>query len=105
MPKAFGEFLRAQRKNWQNELSEFRNHFLEHRQEEPDKYKDFYQAENVEALFDSAWRTTVEILVILIGKHFPPYVGLEEIPVSERVGTPPRRFRFIFLGPGPAVQP
>jgi hypothetical protein len=101
VPKAFGEFLRVGRKNWQNELSDFRNHFLEHRQEEPAKYKDFYQPENAEALFDTAWRTTVEILVILLAKHFPPSVGLAEIPSAERSGTPPRRFQFVLLGPTP----
>ena len=62
----FGDFLRTQRKNWQNELSHFRNHFLEHRREEPEKFVDFYKPENAEALFVSVWRTTADILVTLL---------------------------------------
>jgi hypothetical protein len=91
----FGDHLRTQRTNWQNELADFRNHFLEHRQEEPEKFKDFYQPSNAEALFDAVWRTTADILVTLLATHLPPGVGLVEIPVAERTGQTLRRFRFV----------
>jgi len=91
----FGDHLRTQRTNWQNELGDFRNHFLEHRQEEPEKYKIFYQPDSAEALFDSVWRTTADILVMLLAMHLPPGVGLEEIPVAERTAQNPRRFRWV----------
>jgi hypothetical protein len=91
----FGDHLRTQRTNWQNKLADFRNHFLEHRQEEPEKINDFYQPSIAEALFDSVWRTTADILVTLLVMHLPPGVGLVEIPVAERTGQAPRRFRFV----------
>ena len=31
----FGDHLPTQRNNWANDFTDFRNHFLEHRQEEP----------------------------------------------------------------------
>jgi hypothetical protein len=31
----FGDHLPNQRNNWENDFTDFRNHFLEHRQEEP----------------------------------------------------------------------
>jgi hypothetical protein len=91
----FGDHLRAQRTNWQNDLAEFRNHFLEHRQDEPDKFRDFYQPERAEALFDAVWRTTADILVTILAMHLPPGVGLIEIPVAQRSSENPRRFRFV----------
>jgi hypothetical protein len=91
----FGDHLRAQRANWQNDLADFRNHFLEHRQEEPEKYKIFYQPDSAEALFDSVWRTTADILVTLLAMHLPPGVGLMEIPVAQRSAQNPKRFSFV----------
>jgi len=96
----FGDHLRTQRRNWQNELADFRNHFLEHRQEEPEKYKVFYQPGSAEALFDSVWRTTADILVTLLAMLLPPGVGLVEIPVAERTGQTPRRFCFVLPSHG-----
>jgi hypothetical protein len=95
VPPGFGDHLRTQRTNWQNELADFRNLFLEHRQEEPEKFTDFYQPDNAEALFDSVWRTSADILVMLLALHLPQGVGLVEIPVAERTAQNPRRFRWI----------
>jgi hypothetical protein len=89
------EHLRAQRINWQNNLADCRNHFLEHRKEEPEKFTDFYVPSYAEALFDAVWRTIADILVVLLALNLPPRVGLVEIPISERSGPLFRRFRFV----------
>ncbi len=94
-PQGFGDHLRTQRTNWQSDLADFRNLFLEHRQEEQEKFSVFYQPESAEALFDSVWRTTADILVMLLAIHLPPGVGLEEIPATERTAQNPRRFRWV----------
>jgi len=95
VPQGFGDHLRTQRTNWQNDLADFRNLFLEHRQEEPEKFSVFYQPESAEALFDSVWRTTADILVMLLAIQLPPGVGLEEIPATKRTAQNPRRFRWV----------
>jgi len=95
VPPWFGHHLRNQRTNWQNDLADFRNLFLEHRQEEPEKFRIFYQPDSAEALFDSVWRTTADILVMLLAMRLPLGVGLVEIPVAERTAQNPRRFRWV----------
>jgi hypothetical protein len=95
VPPGFGDHLRTQRANWQNDLAHFRNLFLEHRQEEPEKFKIFYQPDSAEALFDSVWRTAADILVMLLALHLPQGVWLVEIPVAKRTAQNPRRFRWV----------
>jgi hypothetical protein len=95
VPRGFDNFLRFQRHNWQNELCDFRNHFLEHRREGPERFADFYQPENAEALFNTVWRTIAEILVVLLATRLPPGVYLGEIPVAQRAKQNPRRFRWV----------
>ena len=91
----FGDFLRAQRSGWQNELSDFRNNYLEHRKRGPEAYPDFYKPDEAEGLFDAVWRTIAEILVMFLAMNMPPGTGFVEIPVAERTGNPVRRFRFV----------
>jgi hypothetical protein len=95
LPSWFGDHLRDQHKNWQNDLADFRNHYLEHREEEPDRFQVFYQAEAAEAFFYCVWRTTADILVVLLSMNLFPGLGLDEIPVAERSALNPRRFRFV----------
>jgi hypothetical protein len=99
--REFGEGLRTLRTNWQTNFGNFRNHYLEHRQEEPDKYKDFYLPNFAEALFDTVWRTIVDILAMFLAMRLPPGFCLEEIPIRERCGDPPRRFRLVLGGKAP----
>ncbi len=101
IPIEFGENLRTVRTNWQADLADFRNHYLEHRNEESDQYKDFYRPEFAEQLFDTVWRTIVDILAMFLTMNLPQGVGLVEIPVGERTGQPPRRFRFVLGGATP----
>jgi hypothetical protein len=93
------DHLRNQRNNWQNGLANFRNHFLEHRKEGPEKFGKYYKPGQVEVLFDSAWRTMADILPVVIESHFSPSHSIEEIPANERDPLRRRRFRFVLLGP------
>jgi hypothetical protein len=95
VPRGFDDFLRNQRKSWQNELCDFRNLFLEHRKEGPERFADFYEPDNAEALFDPVWRTIAEILVVLLAMRLPPGVWLGEVPVAQRTEQNPRRFRWV----------
>ncbi len=100
-----GDHLRLQRSNWQNGLSKFRNHFLEHRKEEQTKFAKYYQPGQAEVLFDSVWRTMADIFPVFIESHFPSSFSIEEIPVNDRVPIMRRRFRFVRLGAPPAPSP
>lgn len=91
------DHLRNQRTNWQNGLSKFRNHFLEHRKEEQNKFGKYYQPGEAEVLFDSAWRTMSDVLAVCIESHFPASFSIEEIPMAERIPIMQRRFRFVRL--------
>lgn len=93
------DHLRNQRKNWQNGLANFRNHFLEHRKEGAEKFAKYYKPGQAEVLFDSAWRTMADIFPVFIESHFSPLHSIEEIPMNERDPVRRRRFRFVLLGP------
>ena len=54
------------RNTWQNDLSKFRNSFVEHQQAERREFSKFYDPELVEELFFAAWRTIVNIFVMLM---------------------------------------
>jgi len=95
IPPGFGEHLRHQRATWQSALAEFRNQFLEHRQEEQTKFRAFYQPQASEALFDSVWRTIVDTLVMAMSLKVYPGFQLAEYPADQRTEANPRRFCYV----------
>ncbi len=95
----FGKKMREQRENWQNELGNFRNHYLEHKKEEISKYQKFYTPQHAEFLFDTVWKLIADTLVMLIAARFPPMISIEEIPEAERDPKARRRFRYISNAP------
>ena len=88
------EYLRQTHTKWQNDLADFRNKFLEHRNGERSDYAKFYQPQFTEALFSAVWRTIVEILVMLLGLRLPPGVYLIEQDPNEPGPRWPNRFQY-----------
>jgi len=98
VPDGFEKFVRDTRAGWQNELASFRNEFLEHRQGDRSAYKDFYKPENAETLFDTVWRTIVEILVMLFTLRLPKHFVLVDQGSNDPSRPWPNRFRFHLTG-------
>jgi len=92
-----GDFLRQTRSEWQNDFSRFRNGFVEHQEGERMEFRKFYDNALVEKLFESAWGTIVDMLVILMSLRLLPRVHI--VVNDETVHGPwPNRFRWIVEG-------
>jgi hypothetical protein len=89
------DYFRAQRTNWQDELKDFRNQFIEHRGTERDGFTKFYEPETAESLFNVVWKTIAYILPAFIAANFAGPFGIQEIPLDERNRENPRRFRWV----------
>ncbi|MGP8173056.1 MAG: hypothetical protein ACLP7O_00755 [Terracidiphilus sp.] len=99
----FGDYLRDQRKHWQNDLSNWRNNFLDHPKGKG--WKDFrhmYDVQKAEMLFDCTWKAIATILARLIESKLWPGWVLQEIPEAERNPNCPNRFR---LTPSHSLNP
>jgi hypothetical protein len=92
-----GPYLRQQRISWQDRLQSFRNHFLEHRKEEPEKFKNYYVPEWAEMVFAAVWHTIADVIAMLLTLRMQGFT-ITEIPVNERRPEHPRRFRFVLVG-------
>jgi hypothetical protein len=94
LPDAFEKLLRSARANWQNELAEFRN-FLEHQgASDRSKFRKFYEASNIEVLFDLVWRTIVEIIAAFLSLSLPLGFRLIEQSPDDPGPRWPNRFRY-----------
>lgn len=90
----FETFLQDTRNQWQNDLSKFRNGFLEHQTGERRDFVKFYDPHFVEELFNEVWGTIVDLLVIFMGLRLPPRVHI--VLHDDKIHGPgwPNRFRF-----------
>jgi hypothetical protein len=78
-------FLRGQRVNWQNDLGEFRNHFLEHRRKSVAATVDrFYRPEWAESIFNAVWRTIAELLSTFLESRFTPTMSIRRTAAERR---------------------
>jgi hypothetical protein len=92
--QGFESFLEATRDNWQNDLSNFRNKWLEHPKEDPGKFKKFYDTQYAEALFDTVWRTIADILPPLLELRLTEGVTLVEQHPDDPGPRWGQRFRY-----------
>jgi hypothetical protein len=90
----FEEFLEATRQDWQNELSRFRNLWVEHQRGERKQFDKFYEPEYAENVFNQAWNAIVVILAAMLETHLPH--GTKLIQQAEDDPAPKwgRRFRY-----------
>jgi hypothetical protein len=100
-PPAFEDFVRENRRRWQNELADFRNNIVEHPSAERGAYAKFYRPSNVEILFDNVWRTIVDILSMLLFLHLPKQFAVEDLGSNDPQREWPNRFRFYLVGVEP----
>jgi hypothetical protein len=93
-------FLKAQRTNWQNDLSLFRNDYLEHRQERvaPDVER-FYDPEWAECVFDAVWRTIAELLSAFMESRFNARISIRRIPPERQRPERLRMWELYFRAP------
>jgi hypothetical protein len=100
-PLAFEEFARDNRRRWQNELADFRNKVVEHPSANRNAYKKFYQPSSVEVLFDTVWRSIIDILSMLLFLHIPKQFAVEDLGSNDPRRERPNRFRFHLVGLSP----
>lgn len=90
----FQKFLEETRQSWQNDLSSFRNKWLEHPIGDRSKYDKFYTPEYAEAIFEAVWMAIVDIMAILLELKLQPGVRLVEQHPDDPGPKWAQRFRF-----------
>jgi|SRR5450432_91814 len=94
----FDKLLEKTRTQWQNDLAKFRNTFLEHHEgnqpADRRKVEKFYKPANAERLFDTVWRTIMDILVMLAELHMPEGTRLVEQDPNDPGPRWEKRFRY-----------
>jgi hypothetical protein len=95
----FADFLRAQRRDWQNGLAEFRNNLEHGGKPSVETYPRYYTPEMAEHLFGAVWPTIAEILVVFICLNLPPMLSLRPTTLEEHAAGWPNRYRCV-ISPG-----
>ena len=91
-PESLEDYLREVRRLWQNDLSKFRNEFLEHREGDRSEHLKFYDARFAESLFKAVWTTIIEILVMLMSLRLPPGIFVVDPGPDNKMPGSPKRF-------------
>ncbi len=95
-----GDFLKTQRTMWQNDLSLFRNDYLEHRQDEAAaNVERFYDPDWAESVFNAVWRTIAELLSIFLESRFTTNISIRRVPVERRRPERLRMWELHFCAP------
>ena len=95
IPPQFEDFFRQTRTNWQKELRDFRNEFVEHQKGARADFKKFYDPRYAEACFDAVWRTIIDVLVLLVNLRLPSWCHFVEHNDEVYGAGWPNRFRFV----------
>jgi hypothetical protein len=90
----FEKFLEETRDEWQNELSKFRNTWVEHQRGDRKTFHKFYDPKHAEWLFDKVWRTITDILPVFLELHLPHGTRLIEQHPDDPNPRWPNRFRY-----------
>jgi len=80
-----------ERQTWQQELSNFRNNYLQHRKEGV-QIDHFYKLQSAEIVFANVWQAIEDIIIILMSDKLMPQLTFREIPEEEREEGNPQRF-------------
>jgi hypothetical protein len=95
-----GGFMKAQRIRWQNDLSLFRNDYLEHRKDEvAANVERFYDPQWAESVFNAVWRTIAELLPIFLESRFANTVSISRTPAERRRPERLRMWELHFCAP------
>jgi hypothetical protein len=90
----FEQFLEETRDNWQNDLSKFRNTWIEHQKGERRQFDKFYKPEYAEKVFNDAWDAIVTIIAAMLETHLPHGIRLIEQDKNDPSPKWPNRFRY-----------
>lgn len=93
--------MKVNRATWQQELSRFRNNYLEHKTIKQKDVATLYSLERAEVFFQKVWIAIEELLVILMAVKVSPMFGVREIPEAERNPVLPKRFGWALKHPQP----
>jgi hypothetical protein len=95
-----GGFMKAQRARWQNDLSLFRNDYLEHRQDDvAANVGRFYDPQWAESVFNSVWRTIAELLSMFLESRFTATVSIRRTPPERQRPERLRMWELHFCSP------
>jgi hypothetical protein len=90
----FQKFLEETRDEWQNDLSKFRNTWVEHQRGERKQFQKFYDPRNADWLFDTVWHTITDILPVFLELHLPYGTRLIEQNPNDPGPRWGQRFRY-----------
>lgn len=95
------ELMRHDRQEFQKALAQYRNDYLEHRddQVDPRLLAVFHRLDSAETTFANVWQAMEDYVAISVKAHLPESLVLDEIPEAERDPARPTRFRFLLLRP------
>jgi hypothetical protein len=100
------DLMSRDRADFQNKLAEYRNTYLEHRDEQPDPnmLASFHRLDSAETMFENVWQAIEDYVVLYVIANLPPTIQVVEIPEEQRDPDRPTRFRFALLN-APNVGP
>ena len=90
------EYLRKNRKSWQQAVVRFRNDFAQHNKLFEEDVKELFTLKAAETCFKNCWTAIEMILAELISTKLYGWAGVEEIPEAERDPAMPKRFRIMY---------
>ena len=90
------EYIRKNRNNWQNAVAKFRNEYAQHQSVFDKDVEELLSLGTSEVCFKNCWTAIEMILMELICTKLYGWVGVQEIPESERDNSMPKRFGIIY---------
>ncbi len=90
------EYLRKNRKSWQQAVVRFRNDYAQHNKLFDEDVKELCTLKAAETCFRNCWTAIEMILAELISTKLYAWAGVIEIPEAERDPAMPKRFRIMY---------
>jgi hypothetical protein len=93
------DLMRRDRAEFQNKLAEYRNTYLEHRDEQPDPtiVASFHRLDSAETMFENVWQAIEDDVALYVIANLPPTIQVVEIPEEQWDPARPTRFQFALL--------
>jgi hypothetical protein len=88
-------FFKTQRDGWQNELANFRNNFIEHRNIPRAQFDVYYEGRKARETFELVWQVIEETLIVFLASYVRNAVGVARVPKADQNKSHPRCFRWV----------
>lgn len=94
------EMMRRDRVEFQTQLAEYRNTYIEHRDDQPDPHllASFHRLDSAETMFNNVWCAIEDQVALYVIANLPPGIHVTEIPEEQRDPARPTRFAFAVEG-------